>query len=170
MSSAANTVGASRGKAWLILLFCVAYLGLQVFLIVRAHFVSSKHFGFWMFPESTYFKATLTRVLADGREVATSTGAWAVRTQSGNVEYDWSNFVQSYRLDRLGTWERAKGTFDDTVKYFQAALDYVAERIPEDRATKHLVLRVDYERAGDVVKTLVLASKERLEERPHGPN
>jgi len=170
MSSAANSVGASKGRAWLILLFCAVYLGLQLFLIVRAHYLPSKHFAFWMFPESTYFKATLTRVLADGREVITSDGAWAVRTDYGNVDYYWGDFVQSYRLDVLGRWERSKGTFDDTLKYFQGALDYVADRIPEDRVTKHLVLTIDYERAGDVVKTLVLASKARLEERPHGSN
>src|SRR4026208_1209047 len=101
MSSAANSMGASRGRAWLIILFCAAYIGLQLFIIVRAHFVSSKHFAFWMFPESTYFKATLTRVLADGREVVTSGGVWAVRTDSGNVEYDWRDFVQGYRMDRI---------------------------------------------------------------------
>lgn len=170
MNSAANSVGASKGRAWLVLLFCGVYLGLQMFLIVRAHFGPSKHFAFWMFPESTYFKAGLSRVLADGREVITSDGAWAVRTAAGNVEYDWREFVQGYRLDRLGTWGRAKGSFDDTLKYFQAALDYVADHIPEDRVTKHLVLTIDYEPAGDIVKTLVLSSKARLEERTYGSN
>src|SRR5436190_23356951 len=171
MSSVSNTVGASRGKAWLILLFCAAYVAFQVFMIVRAHYVPCKQFAFWMFPESTYFKATLTRVLADGREVITSDGAWAVQTGTGKVEYDWQDFVQSYRLDSLGRWERSKGTFDDTIKYFQAALDYVADRMPEDRVTKHLLLTIDYERAGDAVKTLVLASKARSGERQeHGPN
>ena len=139
-------------------------------MVVRAYFVPSKHFAFWMFPESTYFKATLTRVLGDGREVITSDGAWAVRNGSERVEYDWQDFVQSYRLDSLGQWERCRGTFDDTVKYFQAALDYVADRIPEDHVTQRLVLSLDYERAGGAVKTLVLASKPRLGERPHGAN
>ena len=170
MSSAANTTGASRCRAWLIILFCAVYLGFQAFMIVRGHFVSSKHFAFWMFPESTYFKARLTRILADGREVITSDGGWAVPTQAGLVEYDWRDFVQGYRMDRFGTWERSKGTFDDTLKYFQAALDYVAERIPEDRSTHHLVLTIEYEKAGKPVETIVLASKPRLGGERHAAN
>jgi len=161
-------MGASKGRAWLIVLFCAGYLGFQMFMVVRAYFVPCKHFAFWMFPESTYFKARLTRVLMDGREVITSDGAWAVRTPKGNVEYDWREFVQSYRLDNLGEWERSKGSFDDTLRYFQAALDYVGDRIPEDHITKHLLLTIDYERAGETVKTLVLASKPRSGGGQHG--
>ena len=164
-------MGASRrGKAWFIILFCAAYLGFQVFMIVRGHFTSSKHFAFWMFPKSTYFHATLTRVLADGREVITSGGAWAVRTASGKVEYDWRDFVQGYRMDHLETWERSNGTFDDTLKYFQAALDYVAGRVPEDKVTEYLVLTIEYEQAGGAPKTIVLASNPRLGGTRNGAN
>src|SRR5262245_47858705 len=125
-----GTVERPPRRASFIILFCAAYLAFQIFMIVRGHFAESKQFAFWMFPESTYFRATLTRVLTDGREVATSRGAWAVRTESGKVEYDWRDFVQGYRMDRLGSRERSKGTFDDTLRYFQAALDHVADRIP----------------------------------------
>jgi hypothetical protein len=72
MSPVPNTTPPSRGRAGLILAFCALYLGLQIFMILRGHFATSKHFAFWMFPESTYFHATLTRVLNDGREVVTS--------------------------------------------------------------------------------------------------
>ena len=171
MSSVASSVGASRHvKAWLIILFCVIYVGFQVFMIVRAHFTPSKQFAFWMFPESTYFQATLTRLLADGREVITSDGAWAVRTGSGKVEYYWEDFIQGYRMDRLGTWQRSKGTFDDTLKYFQAALDYVAARIPKDKVTDRLVLTIEYERAGAAPEKIVLASKPRLGGTRNGTN
>ena len=148
--------------------FCAVYLGIQIFVIVRAHFVPSKHFAFWMFPESTYFNATLTRLLSDGREVSTSNGGWAVRSDDGKVEYYWQDYVREYKLDRLGSWQRSKGVFDDTLKYFQAALDYVADRIPEDKATDRLVLRIQYERAGRPVQEVILESHARLETTTHG--
>lgn len=139
-------------------------------MIVRGHFVTSKHFAFWMFPEATYFKANLSRLLLDGREVTTSDGSWAVRTGSGKVEYHWQDFVSGYKLDRLGSWERSKGTFDDTVKYFQAALDYVAERIPDDKVTDRLVMTIRYERAGGRERVMVLESLPRLEGRSDARN
>ena len=161
MSSVPNTGRRSGGRAGLILAFCAVYLGFQIFMIVRGHFVTSKHFAFRMFPESTYFHATLTRVLNDGREVITSDGAWAVRTADGTLEYRWEYFVNGYKLHRLGSWERSRGTFDDMLKYFQAALNYVAERIEEDMVTRQLVLTIKYERAGDPPREIVLASKPR---------
>ena len=161
MSSVPNTAGSSRTRAALVFTFCALYLFFQVCMIVRGYFVTSKHFAFWMFPESTYFQATLNRVLTDGREVITSDGAWGVRTGAGVVEYHWQDFVNGYKLDRLGVWERSKGTFDDTLKYFQAALDYVAERIHEDVVTHQLVLRIEYERAGELPRGIVLASRPR---------
>ena len=152
----------SRRRAWAILAFVAAYIGVQLFMIVQGHFTLSKHFGFWMFPESTYFTATLGRVTVDGREIKTDKGVWTVQTASGKVRYKWQSFVKMYKLDRLETRERSKGTFDDTVKYFQAALNYVAERIPEDKSTYQLVMKIRYQRAGGPKQTLVLHSKPRL--------
>ena len=136
-------------------------------MIIRGHFVESKHFAFWMFPESTYFRASLIRVLADGTEVKTRKGAWTVDTEGGPVDYRWQSFVNTYKLNRLESRERSKGTFDDTVKYFRAALDYVAERIPQDKSTYQLVLRIEFERAGGPEQTIVLESKPRLTEAEH---
>jgi len=169
MSSVSATMEGRR-QAWFILAFCGVYLAVQVGLIARGHFTASKHFAFWMFPESTYFIASLSRVLADGREVNTSRGSWAVRTESGKVEYHWSSFVHSYRMDRMDRWQRSKGIFDDTLKYFQAALDYVAERIPEDKFTDQLVLTIRYERAGGPQRVIVLESRPRLGGRRDGAN
>ena len=152
------TTSSSKRKAWLILGFCSLYLGVQLFLIVRGHFVSSKHFGFWMFPESTYFTASLSRVLPNGKEVKTRAGAWTVETQYGKVRYKWNTFVNGYRMDALDVRQRCKGTFADTVKYFQAAVDYVAVRIPDDKETQQLVLRIQYRPAGGHKETLVLRS------------
>jgi hypothetical protein len=131
-------------------------------MIVRSHYTPSKHFGFWMFPESTYFRASLSRVLLDGQEIKTKKGSWAVTTKSGETQYKWKSFVQGYRMDELEVRVRSKGTFADTLKYFQAALHYVADRIPEDKSTYQLVLKIRYHRAGGPEETIVLESKPRL--------
>lgn len=162
MNSLPLTTPSPRRKAWFVLGFTSLYIAAQLFLIVRGHFVPSKHFGFWMFPESTFFTATLSRVLENGEEVAAKKGAWSVETESGKVRYKWKTFVNGYRMDELETRFRSKGTFEDTVKYFQGALDYVAVRIPEDKATKHLVLTIQFRRAGGPKETVVLKSPPRL--------
>ena len=167
MNTARPSIQTSRRKAWYIVAFCGVYVSVQLFLIVRGHFVSSKHFAFWMFPESTYFRATLTRVLIDGEEVKTKKGAWTVETDTGEMRYRWQSFVQGYKLDRLETRQRAKGTFDDTLKYYRAALNYVAGRIPEDKSTYQLILRIDYQRAGGPEESIVLESTPRLGGRRH---
>ena len=167
-SEKAGLTNAQRRRALFILGFCALYLGVQLFMIVHAHFTPNKHFGFWMFPESTSFEANLVRVLNDGSEIKTRKGSWTVQTDDGPVSYQWNSFVQGYRLDRLGDWGRCKGSFNDTVKYFQAALDYVADRIPEDASTARLVLKVRYRRAGGPQEFIVIESKPRLCDSPTG--
>ena len=154
-------VAMRRRKVW-VSSFCLLYITFQLFMIVRSHFTPSKHFGFWMFPESTYFRASLSRVLTDGQEVKARKGLWTVTTESGEVRYKWKAFVQGYRMDELDDKVRSKGTFADTLKYFQAALDYVADRIPEDKSTSQLVLRIRYYRAGGPEEVIILKSKPRL--------
>ena len=158
----------SRRKAWFILAFCGLYVSVQLFMIVRGHFVTSQHFAFWMFPESTYFRTSLCRVLMDGTEVKTAKGVWTVETKTGTKRYKWGSFVQGYKLDYLESRERAKGSFNDTLKYYQAALNYVAERIPEDKSTYQLILRIRYQRAGGPEEFIVLESTPRLGGRRHG--
>jgi len=159
----------SKRKAWFILAFCSLYIAVQLTFIVRGHFVSSKHFAFWMFPESTYFTASLRRVLADGRQVKTAKGSWIVQTESGQVRYKWQSFVTGYLLDRLEVRQRGKGTFNDTLKYYQAALNYVAERTPQDKETYQLVMKIRYRRAGGPEETIVLESRPRFREARNGP-
>ena len=161
MSSIASTLTSPRCKASLVIGFCTFYLAIQVFLIARSHLVTSKHFGFWMFPETTYFRATLSRVLVDGREVRAKRGSWTVNSPIGKIPYSWQSFVTTYRLDQLETRVRSKGSFDDTLRYFQAALHHVADRIPADRSTSKLVMTIQYQRAGAPEETIVLESKPR---------
>lgn len=132
-----------------ILAFTSIYLALQVFMIARGHFVESKHFGFWMFPESTFMTLRLSRVLPRGQRLPVPGGEWVVARQNGElVTYRWHDFVRGYHIDFLDRRIRSKGTVSDTLRYAAAAVRYVAERIPEDRTTEALQLDVDYQRAG----------------------
>lgn len=150
-----------------IALFCIAYLALQVVVIVRGHFVPSKHFAFWMFPETTMFVARLVRVTTDGQAHHVPGGSWIVPRASGElVTYRWTDFVRGYRLDILDRKTRSKGTITDTLRYFQAAVENVARRTPEDRETAELVLKIQYQRAGGPVEEVELRSGKRPEAKP----
>jgi hypothetical protein len=149
-------------KPALILAFCVLYLSIQAFFIVRAHFVVDKRFGFWMFAESSRFKAELYREFADGRLEKALHGQWWVTTADGRyILYSWDNYVRRFRLNPLERFSRAKRGIGVTLEYFQQALDYVAERIPEDRETVKLVLRVQYRKAGGPWQYVALESRPR---------
>ena len=158
-------------KRLAILVFCAGYLGVQIFLIVGAHFRSDKRFGFWMFAESTRYTASLFRQTFDGRLLSTEAGVWTVRTLDGGYKtYAWGMFVQGFRLKRLEVNKRAKVGMAVTLKYLEHALDYVAGRIPYDRETERLVLVIDYRRAGgESIRTRLQSqprhkSEEKLDE------
>ena len=142
--------------------FVVLYLGIQLFFVLRSHTVTDKKFGFWMFPESTYFRASLARELANGSVVRTRNGAWHARKVDGSrAIFLWDDFVNYYRLGNLESRRRAKGNFQTTLGYFQHALNYVATHIPADSETKKLILTVYYTRSGNPLKVVTLESIER---------
>lgn len=146
-----------------ILAFCAVYLSIQVFFIIRAHFDEvDRRFGFWMFAESSRFKAELYRQLKDGRLVKTANGRWSVRTADGaSVSYSWDRYVRDFRLFDLERLKRAKVGMGVTLKYLHGALHYVAARIPEDRETVKLVLKVQYRNAGGPWQYATLESNSR---------
>ena len=141
---------------------CVLYLCTQAFVIVRGHFVDSKHFAFWMFPESTRFVAQLFLETKTGRQLPTNRGRWGIGRPPNQVRFDWGHFVNDYRLDFINRKTRSKGTWLDNEQYFQEALNYVIDRIPEDTLTNRLVLRIRVEKAGEAPKDIVLKSKPRF--------
>lgn len=139
----------------------IIYLSVQLFFIVRAHFIHDKRFGFWMFAESAFFTAKLYRELEDGSMVPTSNGRWTL-TEPGKVSgYNWNQLVRDYRLYNLQDYKRAKGSMSRTMMYFQHALDYVADHIPQDQSTRRLVLKVNYHESGEPWQNTTLKSKVR---------
>lgn len=150
-----------------IAIFTLVYLALQIAVIVRGHFVPSKHFAFWMFPETTMFVARLIRITTDGQAHHVPGGTWIVPRRTGElVTYRWRDFVRGYRLDALDVKTRSKGTLTDTLRYFEAAVQRVARQTPEDRETVELVLSIDYQRAGEAPERIELRSGKRPEAAP----
>ena len=146
-----------------ILAFCTLYLLVQAALIIRAHFDVDRRFGFWMFAESSRYKAKLYRQLRDGRLVKTKNGKWSIKTADGQrVTYSWNRYVRDFRLDNLEKLKRAKVGIGVTLKYLQHALHYVVERIPADGETVKFVLKVQYRKAGGAWQYVTLESNPRV--------
>lgn len=146
-----------------VLAFSAVFFGGQAALIVASYVRGDRLFGYQMFAESTFFTAHLFRVTADGRREHLPSGTWAARDGEGKVHrYRWSAFVDDFRLDRLERRTRAKIGIEVTLKFFGAALDYVAERIPDDGETDRLELVVEYETAGGEKREVRLRSRARL--------
>ncbi|MCZ6676142.1 MAG: hypothetical protein O7E52_02710 [Candidatus Poribacteria bacterium] len=145
-----------------ILTFCTAYLLIQAAFIIQAHFAIDKRFGFWMFAESSRYKAELYRLLKDGRLVKTRNGKWSVRAGDGQkVSYSWQHYVRDFGLRNLEKLKRARVGMEVTLKYLQYALNYVIDRMPEDQETVKLVLKVQYKKAGGLWQYATLESRSR---------
>jgi len=148
-------------STWSVVIFCACYVVVQLFFISNAHFSSDKRFGFWMFAESSIFKAELYRITTKGDRVKTQNGFWTVNEKGKRVVYSWNQFVRDYRLNYLEKEKRAKVSMSITLKFFDAALDYVADQIVDDKETKQLVLLVTYSKACGEEYRVTLESKMR---------
>ena len=153
-----------RFRTLSILIFCVCFLALELSLIVRAHFVPDKRFGFWMFAEASYYSATLFLKLKNGRYLRTKNGVWEIYRSENDSEptvYSWDGFVKDFRLFNLERTKRAKTGMHVTLKYLEDALNFVADKIEEDNATEKLILVVRYQKADGIKRHVFLESKAR---------
>lgn len=115
-----------------------------------------------MFAESSDFKSVLFREMENGQRVRARGGEWEIRSRSGEiVRYSWSEMVQEFHLGYLEQVTHAKTGMAVTLKYMQHALDWVMQRIPDDRATRRLHLYVQYSKAGGPWEEVWLSSTPR---------
>lgn len=148
------------------MVFCAVFFGAQLASIALSHARGDRRFSYQMFAENSYFHATLWRELADGTRVRTGAGSWTVIAADGRtVGYRWPTFVRDFNLAVLDRRVRARTGIGVTLAYLDHALDYVAERIPEDRETVRLVMVVRIEKAGGERREVELASRTRVLER-----
>ena len=149
-----------------ILAFVAVFFGAQLALVTASYFRGDRLGGYQMFAETTFFNARLYRVTHDGRRVLARGGQWTILSPTGTQKsYRWGAFVDDFRLDRLEDRTRAKIGIDVTLKFFQAALDHVARRIPEDRETLRLEMVVEYDTASGKHHEVTLKSLDRVEAR-----
>lgn len=127
--------------------FVVAYLALQLGLILSADWRPDRVFGFRMFNESSSLKFELYRkVRRRGRErsVPLADGSWQARTTTGEQRtFNWTDRVRYGALMRPGEFVHATYGLDAQLFRLQRALEDVLAHIPEDQETVALVAEVE---------------------------
>ena len=134
-----------RAKARL--LFVVAFLGLQLGLILSADLRPDRVFGFRMFNESSSLKFQLYREVEKRRKrtrLPIVDGAWTARTPSAEVsEFRWTGRVRYGSLTRPGEFVHSPYGLDAGLFRLQHALNDVVAHIPDDAETLALIAEVD---------------------------
>jgi hypothetical protein len=128
-------------------LFIIAYLALQLSLIVTADLRPDRVFGFRMFNESSSLKFDLYRkVRRRGREriVPVAEGSWEARSRTGEQRrFEWAERVHYGALTRPGEFVHATYGLDAQLFRLQRALEDVVAHIPDDEETVALVAEVE---------------------------
>lgn len=131
----------------------LAIVVVQLVLIVRAYSAPIDTFGFQMFPESSQWRADVYRVLADGSRVD-------VR-ESWPGGYRWETLVDARGLGTPFSLHHADAGLATTMRFLDAALDWVAAHTPDDPDTVTLVAEVTLIDNGRAPTRLTLESEPR---------
>ena len=130
----------------------VAVVLLQLGLVARGYWADHKEFAFQMFPESSTWRADVTRVTADGRRLPVEL-PW-----SG---YRWDELVTDRGLSYPAVRRHADAGLDNQLAFLEAALAWVARNTPRDAETRYLEARVTAWHNDDPPRTTVLRSPVR---------
>jgi hypothetical protein len=142
--------------------FAAAWLAGQAVLIGTAAWRPDGAFGFRMFSESTTISIHLERELAGGVTVPIVDGAWVANDASGTLHrFAWTDRVADPVLRNLELTVHAAYGEAAQLARLQAALDDVAEHIPEDHETCALIAHVSATRNGHEPEEHVLRSAPR---------
>lgn len=155
------SLAAGRGPAhnWRVL-FAIAWIGVQLVLIVTAARRPDGAFGFRMFNESSSITLALYRETEGGR-VHVENGVWGAKSLDGRVHrFSWYDRVPHYWVfDQEMAASYGAAT---QVQRLQAALDDVAAHVPEDAETTRFLLDVTVRRNGREPVVQHLMSRERI--------
>lgn len=147
------------------LLFVVAFLGLQLGLILTADERPDRVFGFRMFNESSSIKFELYREVEKRRKrrlLPVVDGAWQARTPSGEVaEFRWRDRVRYASLTRPARFVHAPYGLEAQVFRLQRALEDVAAHIAEDSETLALIAEVELVKNGRPAGHVTLRGERR---------
>jgi hypothetical protein len=142
-------------------LFAIAWVGVQVALVLSAERRVDGAFGFRMFTESSSIRMSLYRELRDGR-VRVEEGVWSAHDAGGlKRTFSWTDRVRRYELAVFDAETSAKYGVAATLARLQAALDDVATHTPDDADTRRFLLDVTVRRNGREPYVVHLTSVER---------
>ena len=107
----------------------LAFVVVQLTLVVRAYWAPHHEFGYQMFPEATEWRADIVRVTAQGDSIPVEQ-PWA--------GYEWNQLVRDRGL--ASPWRRhhADAGLDNQLAFLDEALAWVAENTPADTETQYL--------------------------------
>jgi hypothetical protein len=146
------------GRRWARRVGIGAVIALQLFAVARAYWADHDVFGFQMFPESSLWRADISRVDAAGVR-------HDVR-EPWPGGYRWDDLVVGRGLDRPFHLGHADTGLASTVDFFEKALEWVARNTPEDRKTVYLEAIVTTRHNGREPETRILRSSDRPEAAP----
>jgi hypothetical protein len=146
--------------------FAIAWLGVQVALVLTADRRIDAAFGFRMFVESSTVRVSLYReILApDGQRtrVHVDDGVWGANDAGGlKRRFAWTDRVRRPELGIFDSETSAKYGAAATLARLQAALDDVATHTPDDADTRRFLLDVTVRRNGREPYVVHLTSAER---------
>lgn len=155
------------------MVFAVAWVGLQVGLVITADRRPDAAFGFRMFTESSTMRVVLYREVAgeDGSRklVHVDDGLWTARDAGGVVRrFAWSDRVRRRELTIFDTEVSAHYGANAMLARLQAALDDVSAHATDDAETRRFLLDVTIRRNAREPYVVHLASAERPAARVAG--
>ncbi|HWA73365.1 MAG TPA: hypothetical protein VG937_13560 [Polyangiaceae bacterium] len=134
------------------LAFVIAFLSLQVALILTAELRPDRIFSFRMFNESSKLSFELFREVRGRRgprRVPVRDGTWQARTPAGSLaEFHWTDRVRFFSLTRPSVLTHTPYGLDAQLFRLQKALEDVAAHIPEDTETRALIAVADTQKNG----------------------
>jgi hypothetical protein len=122
-----------RRRVWARRVVVVAFVTLQLGLVVRAYWAPHREFGFQMFPESSQWRADVVRVTADGERVSIEE-PWA--------GYSWNELVRGRGLGSPWRRHHADAGIDNQVAFLTEAMAWVSRNTPNDTETRYLEAEV----------------------------
>lgn len=145
--------------------FFIAFIAVQLALVLTAESRPDRIFGFRMFNESSSAKFDLFRRVRRGRRerlVPLRDGTWQARTPAGESrEFHWTDSVRYTALQEPSRFVHATYGLDAQLFRLQQALDYVAQHTPDDAETLSFVAKVETLKNGRPGPRVELTSRAR---------
>jgi hypothetical protein len=140
-------------RRWARRIVVVAFVSLQIGLVVRAYWAPHREFGYQMFPEASTWQADIVRVTDDGRRLSIEE-PW--------FGYEWPQLVRTRGLSRPWIEHHADSGVESQLTFLHEALDWVASNTPDDVETRYLEATIRTSRNTGPTNTTIMRSTERV--------